>query len=56
MNVEAEAWYENYQPDERDQCGSMFFNGRLVNTDCDSKSFFICEHESPHVVLEQNKE
>ncbi|KAJ8725736.1 hypothetical protein PYW08_003919 [Mythimna loreyi] len=40
-----EDWFDNYQPDGEDECGAMFFNGRLINTDCDMKSFFICQHE-----------
>nr|QWY13111.1 IML14 [Mythimna separata] len=48
MNADAaDLWFDNYQPDGTGNgaCGAMFFNGRLINTDCDTKSFFICEHE-----------
>ncbi|KAJ8722625.1 hypothetical protein PYW07_003805 [Mythimna separata] len=47
MNVDREAWFDNYQPDgdSNGECGSMFFNGRLINTACEMKSFFICEHD-----------
>ncbi|KAJ8722601.1 hypothetical protein PYW07_003781 [Mythimna separata] len=46
MNVDAENWLDGYKPaDDRAQCGSMFYTGRLINTDCDMKCFFICEHE-----------
>ena len=26
----------------------MFYTGRLIDIDCDIKSFFICEHEVDH--------
>ena len=47
MIVDSDAWFDNYQPNANDleECGSMFYTGRLINTDCDMKSFFICEHE-----------
>ncbi|KAJ8722602.1 hypothetical protein PYW07_003782 [Mythimna separata] len=46
MSVDAENWWDSNKPaEDRDQCGSMFYTGRLINTDCDMKSFFICEHE-----------
>ncbi|CAG4910852.1 unnamed protein product [Colias eurytheme] len=37
----------NGQPDggEREKCGSMFYNGKLNDINCDVKCFFICEHE-----------
>lgn len=47
MKVDAEIWWDNYQPEgeDREQCGAMFFDGRLININCDMKSLFICEHE-----------
>ena len=47
MAVDASAWWDNHQPnqDAREKCGSMFYTGRLNIVDCDTKSFFICEHE-----------
>lgn len=47
MNVDTNAWFDNYRPDgnHNEECGSMFFNGRLINTDCNTKSLFICEHK-----------
>ncbi|KAJ8722615.1 hypothetical protein PYW07_003795 [Mythimna separata] len=44
LESEDEDWFDNYKPDGEDECGSMFFNGRLINTDCDMKSLFICQH------------
>ncbi|KAJ8722596.1 hypothetical protein PYW07_003776 [Mythimna separata] len=40
-------WWGNEQPDLDDgkKCGSMFYTGLLSNVNCDTKSFFICEHE-----------
>ncbi|KAJ8722620.1 hypothetical protein PYW07_003800 [Mythimna separata] len=52
MNADAaDLWFDNYQPDGTGNgaCGAMFFNGRLINTDCDTKSFFICEHELDNI-------
>ncbi|KAJ8725737.1 hypothetical protein PYW08_003920 [Mythimna loreyi] len=52
LNVENDAWFDNYEPDlpiDHDECGSMFYTGRLINTDCDMKSFYICEHQPDHV-------
>lgn len=39
-------WGEK-QPDgeDREQCGSMFYNGLLNDISCDTKCYFICEHE-----------
>ncbi|KAJ8722606.1 hypothetical protein PYW07_003792 [Mythimna separata] len=39
-------WGQN-QPDGegREQCGSMFYNGLLNDVSCDTRCFFICEHE-----------
>ncbi|KAF9790180.1 hypothetical protein SFRURICE_010840 [Spodoptera frugiperda] len=39
-------WGTN-QPDGGDleQCGSMFYNGLLNDISCDTRAFFICEHE-----------
>nr|QWY13098.1 IML1 [Mythimna separata] len=47
LNVDQEAWFDNYQPDgdNHGECGSMFFNGRFINTACEMKAFFICEHD-----------
>nr|QWY13107.1 IML10 [Mythimna separata] len=53
LNVDNDAWFDNYQPDEltdHDECGSMFYTGRLINTDCGMKSFFICEHQLDHII------
>ncbi|KAJ8725734.1 hypothetical protein PYW08_003917 [Mythimna loreyi] len=53
LNVDKDAWFDNYQPDEpidHDECGSMFYTGRLINTGCEMKSFFICEHQPDHVI------
>ena len=56
MNLVADVWWDNQEPiiDEHDQCGSMFFNGRLNTIDCDTKSFYICERgvNSTNLVLE----
>ncbi|KAJ8725868.1 hypothetical protein PYW08_004051 [Mythimna loreyi] len=47
MNVDADIWYKNKLPQNcYEECGSMFFNGRLVTTDCNMKSFFICEQKA----------
>ncbi|KAJ8722614.1 hypothetical protein PYW07_003794 [Mythimna separata] len=56
MVVDPDTWWDNYQPDgeDRDQCGAMFFNGRLININCDMISFFICEHEVEHVISPVN--
>ncbi|KAJ8725741.1 hypothetical protein PYW08_003924 [Mythimna loreyi] len=53
MIVDLDTWFDNYQPEaeNRDQCGAMFFNGRLININCDMRSFFICEHELEDVIL-----
>lgn len=42
-----DAWWDKHEPivDEHEQCGSMFYNGRLNSINCDTKSFFICEHD-----------
>ncbi|KAJ8725742.1 hypothetical protein PYW08_003925 [Mythimna loreyi] len=45
LKVDIETWYDSYQPEGTEECGSIFYTGRLVNTDCDMKSFFICEHD-----------
>ncbi|KAJ8722607.1 hypothetical protein PYW07_003787 [Mythimna separata] len=45
IDVDDDVWYDNYQPVGRQQCGSMFYTGRLVNIDCERKCFFICEHK-----------
>ncbi|KAJ8725739.1 hypothetical protein PYW08_003922 [Mythimna loreyi] len=47
MLVDLNLWYGNYQPEGEnlDQCGAMFFDGRLIDINCDTKSFFICERE-----------
>ena len=37
-----------------DQCGSMFYTGRLTQIGCDLKSLFICEHEVDLFFNEQN--
>ncbi|KAF9421847.1 hypothetical protein HW555_002287 [Spodoptera exigua] len=39
-------WGTN-QPDggEKEQCGSMFYNGLLNDISCGTRAFFICEHE-----------
>lgn len=57
---DADAWWAKYQPevDATEQCGSMFYTGRLTHIDCILKSFFICEHEvdnsnSTKVLLEE---
>ncbi|KAJ8722595.1 hypothetical protein PYW07_003775 [Mythimna separata] len=44
---DANTWWGNYQADVDDEkkCGSMFYTGRLTHVNCDTKSFFICEHE-----------
>ncbi|KAJ8725748.1 hypothetical protein PYW08_003931 [Mythimna loreyi] len=53
MSAFADAWWDSYKPaDDRDQCGSMFYTGRLTNIDCDMKSFFICEHQLPKSLTE----
>lgn len=46
MKVDPEVWLDNYQPEggNKEQCGAMFFNGRLININCDMISLFICEH------------
>ena len=47
MTSNPAAWYDNHQPDDHDhaECGSMLYTGLLINVNCDTKSFFICEHE-----------
>ncbi|KAJ8725738.1 hypothetical protein PYW08_003921 [Mythimna loreyi] len=52
MVVDLNLWWGNYQPEEEnlEQCGGMFFNGRLVNIDCDMRSFFVCEREVKKVI------
>ena len=47
LMVNRDAWFDAYQPDadSHAECGSMFFNGRLINTACDMKSLFICKHD-----------
>ncbi|CAD0196873.1 unnamed protein product [Chrysodeixis includens] len=39
-------WGSN-QPDgdEKEQCGSMFYNGHLNDISCSTRCFYICEHE-----------
>ncbi|CAF4937346.1 unnamed protein product [Pieris macdunnoughi] len=41
-------WGTN-QPDggDRENCGSMFFNGKLNDIGCNQQCFFICEREIP---------
>ncbi|KAJ8722639.1 hypothetical protein PYW07_003819 [Mythimna separata] len=56
----ANAWWGQYEPeiDDREQCGAMFYTGRLTHLDCALKSFFICEHDAYVVnsTLSENEE
>ncbi|KAJ8725732.1 hypothetical protein PYW08_003915 [Mythimna loreyi] len=47
MNLDSDAWFERYQPERNDpeECGSMLYTGLLINIDCETRSFFICEHQ-----------
>ncbi|KAJ8725740.1 hypothetical protein PYW08_003923 [Mythimna loreyi] len=53
MVVDLDLWWGNYQPEEEnlEQCGAMFFNGRLINVHCDMRSFFICEREVKKAII-----
>lgn len=44
---DADALWGNILPaaDDTKKCGSMWHTGRLRNTNCNTKGFFICEHE-----------
>lgn len=57
MTVNNDVWWDNRQPieEEHEQCGLMFFNGRLNSISCDTKSFSICEREEGHHNLEQEE-
>ncbi|KAJ8722474.1 hypothetical protein PYW07_003654 [Mythimna separata] len=47
MNVDADLWFNNKLPQNHyAECGSMFFNGRLVSSSCNMESFFICEQQA----------
>uniref|UniRef100_A0A2A4JYM8 C-type lectin domain-containing protein n=1 Tax=Heliothis virescens TaxID=7102 RepID=A0A2A4JYM8_HELVI len=43
--IQEELWWGDYEPVGKNQCGAMFFNGRLNNINCETRSLFICEHE-----------
>ncbi|CAH1645988.1 unnamed protein product [Spodoptera littoralis] len=47
MGIHNETWWGGYYPGEEchNKCGGMFYNGYLVNNDCETKSLFICEHQ-----------
>ncbi|KAF9421848.1 hypothetical protein HW555_002288, partial [Spodoptera exigua] len=45
--VPEENWWGGFYPGEgcHNKCGAMFYNGYLVNINCQTKSLFICEHQ-----------
>ncbi|CAH0701709.1 unnamed protein product [Spodoptera exigua] len=45
--VPEENWWGGFYPGEgcHNNCGAMFYNGYLVNINCQTKSLFICEHQ-----------
>ncbi|XP_050558943.1 macrophage mannose receptor 1 isoform X2 [Spodoptera frugiperda] len=47
-----EYWWGGHYPGEEcnNKCGGMFYDGYLVNNDCEVKSFFICEHQGENHV------
>ena len=53
IKLNADAWWDGYQPegDAHEECGAMFYTGRLINISCDTRSFFICEHEADESYL-----
>lgn len=48
MSLGYKTWGSN-QPDggDKENCGSMFYNGKLNDISCNKKCFFICEREIP---------
>ncbi|KAF9790181.1 hypothetical protein SFRURICE_010841 [Spodoptera frugiperda] len=51
-----EYWWGGHYPGEEcnNKCGGMFYDGYLVNNDCEVKSFFICEHQGENHVGKNN--
>nr|XP_021181374.2 C-type mannose receptor 2 [Helicoverpa armigera] len=49
LNKDASLWWGGSVPDDNDsqQCGAMFYTGRLTPVDCNHRSLFVCEHLVP---------
>uniref|UniRef100_A0A2A4JYM9 C-type lectin domain-containing protein n=1 Tax=Heliothis virescens TaxID=7102 RepID=A0A2A4JYM9_HELVI len=47
LNKNAALWWGDNVPDDSDsqQCGAMFYSGRLTPIDCNLRSLFVCEHQ-----------
>lgn len=45
LNGSVALWGHQLSGGINDQCGSMFYTGRLTQLDCGMKCFFICEHD-----------
>ncbi|KAJ8725733.1 hypothetical protein PYW08_003916 [Mythimna loreyi] len=52
LNINDDVWFAQQQPEINDpeECGSMLYTGRLINIDCDTSSFFICEHKGDNLI------
>ncbi|KAJ8725867.1 hypothetical protein PYW08_004050 [Mythimna loreyi] len=54
---DASLWWDMHLPSEADheQCGSMFYTGRLNIVNCDTKSLFICERQMDDSLGEEER-
>uniref|UniRef100_A0A2A4K0C8 C-type lectin domain-containing protein n=1 Tax=Heliothis virescens TaxID=7102 RepID=A0A2A4K0C8_HELVI len=47
LNEDTSMFWGGYVPNDSDsqQCGAMFYTGRLTPVDCNLRSLFVCEHQ-----------